>query len=104
MGLREVLSKMKIVEITPEEMTLGSSSPSGGPSGGLSGGSASSPLGRPTDIRELLGTLEPPPEIDDKAFEAASKPAGGAPRAGDGTEEGPGEIAGMDIPDFAMIY
>src|SRR5688572_1798733 len=96
MGLREVLSKMKIVEITPEEMTLGSSSPSGG----SSGGSAPSSLGRPTDIRELLGTLEPPPEIDDKAFEAASKPAGGAP----GAEDGAGEIAGMDIPDFAMIY
>ena len=100
MGLREVLSKMKIVEIAPEEMTFGSSSPSGGPSGG----SAPSPLGQPTDIRELLGTLEPPREIDDKAFEAASKPAGGAARAGDGTEDGPGEIAGMDIPDFAMIY
>ncbi len=96
MGLREVLSKMKIVEITPEEMALGSSSPSGGPSGG----SAPSPLGQPTDIRELLGTLEPPPEIDDRAFEAASKPAGGA----SGAEDGAGEIAGMDIPDFAMIY
>jgi hypothetical protein len=92
MGLREVLSKMKIVEITPEEMA---STPSSSRES-----SAPSPLGRPTDIRELLGTLEPPPEIDDKAFEAASKPAGGAP----GAEDGAGEIAGMDIPDFAMIY
>jgi hypothetical protein len=92
MGLREVLSKMKIVEIAPEEMTLGSSSPPKS--------SAPPPPGQPTDIRELLGTLEPPPEIDDKAFEAASKPAGGAP----GSAEGAGEIAGMDIPDFAMIY
>ncbi|HVG06815.1 MAG TPA: hypothetical protein VNM67_03860 [Thermoanaerobaculia bacterium] len=96
MGLKEVLSKMKIVEIAPEEMTPG---PSSSP-GGSSGSSAPSPLGRPTDIRELLGTLQPPPDIDDKAFEAASKPAGGAP----GAEDGPGEIAGMDIPDFAMIY
>jgi hypothetical protein len=96
MGLKEVLSKMKIVEIGPEEMTLGSSSPSGRPPGG----STPPPLGQPTDIRELLGTLQPPPEIDDKAFEAASKPAGGAP----GAEGGAGEIAGMDIPDFAMIY
>ena len=95
MGLREVLSKMKIVEIAPEEMTLGSSS--------SAGGSAPSPLGQPTDIRELLGTLEPPPEIDDKAFEAVSKAAEGEA----GAEGGPGsagEIAGMDIPDFAMIY
>jgi hypothetical protein len=99
MGLKEVLSKMKIVEIGPEEAAFGSSSPSGRPSGG----SVPPPLGQPTDIRELLGTLQPPPEIDDKAFEAASKPAGGAP----GAEDGPGstgEIAGMDIPDFAMIY
>ncbi len=91
MGLREVLSKMKIVEITPEEMALSPSS--------SRAGSAPSPLGQPTDIRELLGTLQPPPEIDDKAFEAASKPAGGA----SGAEDGAGEIAGMDIPDFAMI-
>ncbi|MEA2560465.1 MAG: hypothetical protein QOH06_1969 [Acidobacteriota bacterium] len=107
MGLREVLSKMKIVEISPEEMTSSPSSSSGGspggPSGGLSGSSTPSPLGRPTDIRELLGTLQPPPEIDDKAFEAASKPAGGASGAEDGTGD-VGEIAGMDIPDFAMIY
>lgn len=95
MGLKEVLSKMKIVEISPEE-TLGSSPrPGGSP--------PPAPLGQPTDIRELLGTLQPPPEIDDKAFEAATKPAGGEA----GAEEGPGspgEIAGMDIPDFAMIY
>jgi len=101
MGLKEVLSKMKIVEISPEETAFGSS-----PRPGSSPPPA--PLGQPTDIRELLGTLQPPPEIDDKAFEAATKPAEGAGKAesaGDGGDPGGmGEIAGMDIPDFAMIY
>ncbi|MFL6292854.1 MAG: hypothetical protein ACJ759_18325 [Thermoanaerobaculia bacterium] len=99
MGLKEVLSKMKIVEIGPEETAFGSSPRPGG-------SMPPAPLGQPTDIRELLGTLQPPPEIDDKAFEAASKPAGGegnAP-AGAGDVGNVGEIAGMDIPDFAMIY
>lgn len=99
MGLKEVLSKMKIVEIAPEEMGLASSSPSGGRPGSSA---PPRPPGQPTDIRELLGTLEPPPEIDDKAFEAVSK-AGGESGA-EGGPGGPGEIAGMDIPDFAMIY
>lgn len=96
MGLREVLSKMKIVEITPEETALRPSSPSGGPPGG----SAPPPPGRPTDIRELLGTLEPPPEIDETAFAAATKP----PQGARGSEEGSAGIAGLEIPDFAMIY
>lgn len=100
MGLREVLSKMKIVEIAPEEVTFSPSSPSGS----RPGGSTPPPLGQPTDIRELLGTLEPPREIDDKAFEAASKPAGGAAAGAEDGPGSPGEIAGMDIPDFAMIY
>lgn len=87
MGLKEVLSKMKIVEIAPDEGPLGSPPPARG--------SAASPLGQPTDIRELLGTLQPPPEIDEKAFAAAAKSAEGA---------GEGDIAGIDIPDFAAIY
>ena len=96
MGLKEVLSKMKIVEISPEETAFGSSArPGGSP--------PPAPLGQPTDIRELLGTLQPAPEIDDKAFEAATKPAEGEPGAAEGPGT-PGEIAGMDIPDFAAIY
>ena len=93
MGLREVLSKMKIVEIEPE---LGVPKPP--PAG-------SAPIGQPTDIRELLGTLAPPPEIDERAFASAagaSSPAeGGGGAAGVGNI---GEIAGMDIPDFLAIY
>lgn len=94
MGLKEVLSKMKIVEISPEETAAFGSS-------ARPRGSAPppAPLGQPTDIRELLGTLQPPPEIDEKVFESAAKTAERASEGGEGPE-----IAGMDIPDFAMIY
>ena len=96
MGLKEVLSKMKIVEIAPDTVPLGSPPP-------RTGSAPPPPLGQPTDIRELLGTLQPPPEIDEKALTRAaaeSKPAAGAPEG----EEGVGEIAGMDIPDFVAVY
>lgn len=87
MGLKEVLSKMKIVEIAPDPVPLGTPPP---------------PLGQPTDIRELLGTLQPPPEIDEKVLTQAA--AESKPAEGEGPSEGPGEIAGMDIPDFAAVY
>jgi hypothetical protein len=89
MGLKEVLSKMKIVEIAPEEAsprpaTASASSPPPAPAGFV--------LGQPTDIRELLGTL-PPPEIDEKALASAAQ-----------TEGGGGSEPGGDIPDFMAIY
>lgn len=103
MGLKEVLSKMKIVEIEPEEASLG-----GAPSRG--GSAPPPPLGQPTDIRELLGTLQPPPEFDEKALAqaASDSKAAGAPEGEEGASAasaaGAGEIAGMDIPDFAAVY
>lgn len=95
MGLKEVLSKMKIVEMEPE---VGVRLPS--PPG-------SAPTGQPTDIRELLGTLAPPPEIDEKAFASAASASSSAEGGGDaasGRTGSIGEIAGMDIPDFLAIY
>jgi hypothetical protein len=85
MGLKEVLSKMKIVEIEPDEMA-GLSMPSTPPA------VYSGPSGQPTDIRELLGNLQPPMEIDEKALAEAASPAEG------------GEATGGDIPDFMAIY
>lgn len=103
MGLKEVLSKMKIVEIEPDEMAglrmsqmpsaspSASSAPSKPPMPVLPGGP---PPGQPTDIRDLLGSLQPPPEVDEKALAAAADT--GLP---EGEEDGDG-----GIPDFAAIY
>jgi hypothetical protein len=86
MGLREVLSKMKIVEFEPEAMPSG---PAASESGRLPGPPGSSGLsglsGAPTDIRELLGTLPEAPPIDERKLAAES---------GDSEE----------IPDFPAIY
>ena len=76
MGLKEVLSKMKIVELSPEEIPSLSASEAGKP-----------PVpGPPTDIRELLGTMPEPPAIDERKLAAES--------GGESDE----------IPDFAAIY
>ncbi|HKV08056.1 MAG TPA: hypothetical protein VJ725_07970 [Thermoanaerobaculia bacterium] len=85
MGLKEVLSKMKLVEIEPSDMPAEiplSREPLGVPP--LPG----APPGPPTDIRELLGTLPEPPAIDEKKLEAET---GGA-------------VEGDEIPDFAAIF
>ncbi|MES1240933.1 MAG: bZIP transcription factor [Acidobacteriota bacterium] len=92
MGLKEVLSKMKIVEIEPDEMSglrMPPAPPSAPPAMKPIPGS---PPGQPTDIRELLGTLQPPPEIDEKML---------ADIAPDDGAEGGG---GPEIPDFLAIY
>jgi len=76
MGLKEVLSKMKIVELSPDEVAALPVPDSGKP-----------PLaGPPADIRDLLGTIPEPPAIDERKLAAA----------------GGGE--GDEIPDFPAIY
>lgn len=98
MGLKEVLSKMKIVEIEPEEvpgLKMPSEPPSAPPMPTLR--PAGMPPGQPTDIRDLLGSLQPPSEIDEKALAAAAAADTAPPAAGeDGGEPG--------IPDFPAIY
>jgi hypothetical protein len=91
MGLREVLSKMKIVEISPDEGLIETPMKGSAPSSGRA-------AGQPMDIRELLGTLPPAPEIDEKALAAAAESAG----TGDASSSG--SVGGMDIPDFMAIY
>jgi hypothetical protein len=81
MGLKEVLSKMKIVELSPEETT--SAVPLVTPKPPIPG--------PPTDIRDLLGNLPEAPPIDEKKL--AAETAGGADE--EGSEE---------IPDFPAIY
>jgi hypothetical protein len=84
MGLKEVLSKMKIVELSPEETA--SAVPLVTPKPPVPG--------PPTDIRDLLGTLPEAPPIDEKKL--AAETGGGA---GGGDDEGSDEI-----PDFPAIY
>jgi len=88
MGLKEVLSKMKIVELSPDEIAAAPSVPPGS--------SSRPPMpGRPTDIRDLLGSIPEPPAIDEGKLAAAARleaPAGA---------EDEGEA---DIPDFPAIY
>jgi hypothetical protein len=100
MGLKEVLSKMKIVEMDSDEAPAplpkaAPLPPGGGP--GMSAGApmpahlglpgppgSPSPLGPPKDIRDLLGTLPPPREIDEKAL--------------------PPVTGGGEIPDFNAVF
>ena len=94
MGLKEVLSKMKIVEAEPD-LTVADplpAMPSSPASLGGSGKPSSLPKGPggisgpPTDIRELLGALPPPREIDEKALPPEAKEPGG------------------EIPDFPSVF
>ena len=77
MGLKEVLSKMKIVELSPEEAASASASVAAGPP----------PPGSPADIRELLGTMPETPPIDERKLAAEA-----------------GGDDGDEIPDFPAIY
>ncbi len=98
MGLKEVLSKMKIVEIEPEEvpglkMPSAPASTPAMPTMPTMRPMPGAPSGQPTDIRDLLGSLQPP-EIDEKALSAVVDTA-------PVDEDGDGEVG---IPDFAAIY
>ncbi len=77
MGLKEVLSKMKLVEMTPDESAaVAPPVPAG------------KPVGPPADIRDLLGTLPETPAIDESKLPAPQEDEGGD----------------ADVPDFASIY
>jgi hypothetical protein len=78
MGLKEVLSKMKLVEMDPEESAAVALPPPAG-----------KPLqpGPPADIRDLLGTLPETPAIDESKLPPPQ-----------------GDEGDADIPDFAAIY
>ncbi len=87
MGLKEVLSKMKIVEIDPEEAAAAAPSGVAMPAPGAPGPrDLPPPPSMPKDIRDLLGTIPEPPAIDERKL--PPEPAG---------EEG-------DVPDFPAIY
>ena len=85
MGLKEVLSRMKIVELDADEVAAAAPVPA------LSAPAAKAPPAPGTvDINDLLGTLPEPPAIDERKLAAASP---GGDEGGDG-----------EIPDFPAIY
>jgi len=92
MGLKEVLSKMKIVELEGEPAPPAVDRPAPAPGvPGVPGTPArKAPPGTPADIRELLGTLPEPPTIDEKKLAAETG--------------GLGVEGGDEIPDFAAVY
>jgi hypothetical protein len=89
MGLKEVLSKMKIVELEGEPAP-GGDRPALAPAAPVGPAAKASPPGMPADIRELLGTLPEPPAIDEKKLAAAT--------------DGLGVEGGDEIPDFSAVY
>lgn len=94
MGLKEVLSKMKLVELEPEASP---SSPAGTPpppSFSAAPRPGFTPTGGPRDIRELLDSIPAPAKIDESKLPA---PVVAGPEA----EDGNGEV---EIPDFPDIY
>jgi hypothetical protein len=89
MGLKEVLSKMKIVELDPETASPAAAVPPVPhmPSTAPAGKPPSQPT-QPRDLRELLGEIPEPPAIDERKLAAAAPPEGGDD----------------EVPDFPAIY
>jgi hypothetical protein len=83
MGLKEVLSKMRIVELDPEQMAAPVP-----PMPQMPPAASGSRPPQPTDLRDLLGDLPAPPPIDERKLAAA------APEGADDDE----------IPDFPAVY
>jgi hypothetical protein len=95
MGLKEVLSKMKLVELEQEAPPVPSSSSSAGmpppPSFSAAPRPGFTPAGGPRDIRELLDSIPAPTKIDESKLPA--------PVVAGSEEDG-----GAEIPDFPDIY
>lgn len=92
MGLKDVLSKMKLVEVEAPGPAPGAPGAPARPSGAGAGappphGPAASPApaAKPLDVRELIGSL-PAPQIDERAL----------PHRGGGDA--------LELPDFEAVY
>jgi hypothetical protein len=85
MGLKEVLSKMRLVEIDESPASPAPAPAVRGALPALGPGRPRPPVGKPVDIEDLLRSVPATPEIDEKTLKAES---GG----------------GDDVPDFPAIY
>lgn len=104
MGLKEVLSKLKLVEVS-EPAAAGVDSPVAPPSGrAATGGATDSP-----ELAELLRSLPPPKPIDDAALAkrrraGAPTPAGPAGPAGEAAAAAEISDDDLELPDFPAVY
>jgi hypothetical protein len=101
MGLKEVLSKMKIVEF---ETPPGGQPAPAGPAPGAPGGKAAGPV----DVAAILAGIPEPRPLDDKTLArgAAPRPAAppSGPAAGGAAAAPAGGAGGLEIPSFEEIY
>jgi hypothetical protein len=86
MGLKEVLSKMKIVELDPDEMAAAIPAEAAPSKPSPKMAPVPPPPSMPADIRDLLGGIPEPPMIDERKLPPETGEEGG------------------DIPDFPAIY
>src|SRR5688572_15692964 len=95
MGLREVLSKMKLVEMEPRPGDpAGVDSPTASASGAPSG------RPQPPPVEDILASIpKTPPRIDEKILAPAP-----APRSESGAGSGAASAGAVEIPDFETIY
>lgn len=108
MGLKEVLSKLKLVEVTEpaEEDAGGSAVPAG------AGRPAASAQADSEELAELLRSLPPPKPIDEAALakrrRAAAERSGGAAtaaeRSGPEVSSAGPEDDELELPDFPAVY
>jgi hypothetical protein len=99
MGLKEVLSKMKLVEL---ETPPGAAPVPAGPVPASAGKPAA-----PVDVAAILAGIPEPPALDEKALArtAAPRPAPSPPPGGAPGAAAPAGLAeGMEIPTFEEIY
>src|SRR6185295_4616435 len=89
MGLKDVLSRMKLIELSDPAAPA----PGAGPSGGAASASAV------PDLDQLLASL-PAPKAAERKLAESVPPAGGPPASG----EPSGDASALEIPDFAAIY
>lgn len=98
MGLKEVLSKLKLVEVTEpaEEDAGGSAVPAG------AGRPAASGQADSEELAELLRSLPPPKPIDEAALAKRRRVA--AERSGPAASPAGPEDDELELPDFPAVY
>jgi DNA-binding transcriptional MerR regulator len=101
MGLRDVLSRMKLVEMEPPPGDAGDPAGIGSPAAAATGAPSGRP--QPPSVEDILASIpKTPPRIDEKILASA-------PRSESGSESGTGSgggasAGGIEVPDFETIY